>query len=492
LLLLLPALAIAAAPAVSRAAEVAAADLPDEVQRQIEEQTKHLPDDIRDKVRDAMVAAVNKHLEKQKSDEKEDNDDESAADKKEKSAEKGKSAKKDEKATDEPATDPVSAEAKKLREEMELLETRFKHRLAKYEQDHESERFEVAKAKLARRLKSEKSAEDLADAQEELERLKIEADLQKKRAEIDQLKSEAELAAARTEKAKIEQSFEVEDIKEKLDERVLGEENYPDEPFKDGVLSISLRRIELNGPIYDGAADYVCQRLDYLNNQSHKPIFLVIDECPGGSAIEGFQIVQAIKNSKAPVHVVIKRMAASMAAIIATLSDHSYCYPDSIILHHQASTLLMGNGRDMEDQMRQFKAISSRLIGAVAKKLGQTEQEFVDEMYKNRVSGDWDLFGDEAVKKGWIEHVATTIREEGIRTRPKGMRDAQRNIIILGESDSASPTSAAAASSANGYLERYEVTLSEEVDREGRRFVRLPRISPMDAWLIYNPDGYYR
>jgi hypothetical protein len=30
------------------------------------------------------------------------------------------------------------------------------------------------------------------------------------------------------------------------------------------------------------------------------------------------------------------------------------------------------------------------------------------------------------------------------------------------------------------------------VDAEGRRYMLLPRISPLDACFIYNPDGYYR
>ena len=84
------------------------------------------------------------------------------------------------------------------------------------------------------------------------------------------------------------------------------------------MLRVSLRRIELNGPIMSGAADYVCQRIHYFNNKSSKPIFIVIDNCPGGSVLEGFQIVQAMKNSKAPIHVVVKRFAASMAACITT------------------------------------------------------------------------------------------------------------------------------------------------------------------------------
>jgi ATP-dependent Clp protease protease subunit len=95
------------------------------------------------------------------------------------------------------------------------------------------------------------------------------------------------------------------------------------------------------------------------------------------------------------------------------------------------------------------------------------------------------LFGDEAVEKGWVQNIATTIREEGVRSKPKGQRTPLSHFMIIGEDK-------AAANAPQGYLERYEVQLKEEIDAEGKRHVRLPRLSPLDAYLIYNPDGYYR
>jgi ATP-dependent Clp protease protease subunit len=478
-------LAVAVSPA------VAADKLPEDLQKQIDKETEKLPEKIREKVRKQIYEVVSKELEAAAKEKSEEGDDE-------KKAEKSKADEKDKKPADskddakggkgtEAADDPTAKQVKKLREEVELQEAKFKHSVAMYEKQVEAQRLALEKLKIDRRLKTEQATEEQANLQQESERLRVEVELQKKKTEAEQLRIDSELAKLRAEKAKIEQSLLTEDFQEKLEERVLGEEKYPDEPFRDGVLRISLRRIELNGPIFNGAADYVCQRLDYFNNQSDKPIFLVIDDCPGGSAIEGFQIVQAMRKSKAPVHVVVKRMAASMAAIITTLADNSYCYPDALILHHQASAYLGGTGRDMEDQMRQFKEISHRLIGAVAKKLGLSEKEFVDQMYKNRSSGDWELFGDEAVKKGWVEHIATTIHEDGVRTMPKGLRLPPQQFFIFGGEGSA-----AAGNAPQGYMERYEVQLKEEVDAKGKRYVQLPRISPLDAYLLYNPDGYYR
>lgn len=462
-----------------------AEEIPDDWEEQIDEKTESLPDEIRETMREKLKEAVRRQLEKQAS-ASDESTEEAEDDAETKDAEtKEKDAKKDEKPAkkDPPKKDPLSEESKKLKAEIELIGTRFKHQIALYEKQIEAQRLQNEKSKIDLKLEEERIARQAKIMQRERDRMKLEIDLLKSRTALEQAQHSAALAEAKAEKERLEMQLTMETTKESFEDRILGEENYPEEPFKDGELTISLRRIELNGPIYQGAADYVCQRLDYFNNQSAKPIFLVIDNCPGGSAIEGMQIVQAIENSKAPVHVVVKRFAASMAAIITTLADHSYCYPDAIILHHQASGMLYGNGRDIKDQVRQLQEISERLIGAVAEKIGITEEQFVDQMYENRASGDWDLFGDDAVAKKWVGQIATIIREEGIRKRPTGTRKPPSLRLILGEKEQ---------KGSSGYLERYEVALPEETDEKGRRFVRLPRLNPVDAWLIYNPDDYYR
>ena len=51
----------------------------------------------------------------------------------------------------------------------------------------------------------------------------------------------------------------------------------------------------------------------------------------------GYKILKAMEGSAAPVYVVVKSFAASMAANIATQSKKSFAYPNAIILHHQIS-----------------------------------------------------------------------------------------------------------------------------------------------------------
>ena len=73
------------------------------------------------------------------------------------------------------------------------------------------------------------------------------------------------------------------------------------------MLYISDRRIAFNGAVTEQLADYVCTRIAFYNNQSSEfPIFIVVDNSPGGSVAAGYQIQKAMAASKAPVHVVVK------------------------------------------------------------------------------------------------------------------------------------------------------------------------------------------
>ena len=68
-------------------------------------------------------------------------------------------------------------------------------------------------------------------------------------------------------------------------------------------------------------SDFVCSRIAFYNAiDSEAPIFIVIDRSPGGSVMSGYMMLQAMETSKAPVYVVVKGYAASMAAIRASMS----------------------------------------------------------------------------------------------------------------------------------------------------------------------------
>ncbi|HVJ46782.1 MAG TPA: ATP-dependent Clp protease proteolytic subunit, partial [Luteolibacter sp.] len=245
---------------------------------------------------------------------------------------------------------------------------------------------------------------------------------------------------------------------------------YLQKPLReDGVLVISDRRIALNGMIVPATADYICSRIDYWNNKDRKlPIFIVIDDCPGGSVMAGYRILKSMEASEAPIHVVVKSFAASMAACITTLAEESYCYPNSLILHHQISAQLMFAKLNLTQQKEFYQDSQrwwERLATPVAKKMGITTDEFIKQMYSKSSGGDWSEFGDKAVGLKWVNNVVTGIEETSL-TRDPDATTAPRPAVVT--------------------------ALEEAVDAEGKPYAFLPRLNPKDVYFLYNPDGYYR
>jgi len=318
--------------------------------------------------------------------------------------------------------------------------------------------------------------EELADMRMEEERLQLANSVALKKIETEINELRLEDARLKNRRAKLD--LEVVEltaklsVKEKSDlvEDLIYSDRklmYLKEPFVDGVLHVSDRRIPLNGPIWSGLADYVSERINFYNNESTEyPIFLVIDSSPGGSVMSGYKILKSMQGSKAPVYVVVKSYAASMAAGIATLAERSFCYPNAVVLHHQISWGGIGNLTQQREFLEEAEEWWRRVARPIAEKMGLNLDEFIAMMYEKNSDGDWREFGDEAVKLKWVDHLVDRIWEMSIDKNPGRFGSS----VIFAQDE----------------------LLEEELDDDGRPFVALPRLEPFDFYYLYNPDSYYR
>jgi len=360
----------------------------------------------------------------------------------------------------------LQAELDKLTKQADLLAKRATlkeaERKARLDEELAADREKLEKMKLTNDL----AAAEVADQSREL--IQREQELKVRTADLQVQRSEFELQLAR-----LNSDLDLRVKRDLWKNRVNRDIQYTKEPFKDGVLTISDRRIALNGPIWGDTADYVAERIDYFNNQSHEfPIFIVIDASPGGSVMAGYKILKAMDGSAAPVYVVVKSFAASMAANIVTQSKKSFAYPNAIVLHHQILNGSFGNLTQQKENVKELEEWWKRLATPVAAKMGISLDEFIKRMYENRSTGDWLEFGDNARKQKWVDEIVETVREESYDKNP----DAP---------------SALGASPPPGHLDS-QPTLQERVDATGHRYVLLPRLDPVDCYYLYNPDNYYR
>ena len=351
---------------------------------------------------------------------------------------------------------PLTAETAKLTAERAL-------RLAKAAA--EAAALEDEKARLERQtsLEAARSSARLAERMNRIRELEAEA---------KQLQLEAGNTVARltNELSRFQKEEEARKVATRAKPR------YLKDPLVDGVLYISDRRIPFNGAVTDQLADYVIQRINFYNNQSPAfPIFIVVDNSPGGSVSAGYQIQKAMAASKAPVYVVVKGFAASMTAVIATLAERSFCYPNSIILHHQVSNNLRGNMTVLKEQIRFTTEWFDRLGTPVAKKMGISLEEFVKQMYANDSTGDWQAFGEKAKELKWVDVTVERIEETAVLDI----------IPVPTAPPSVVPVIRPPQTEISG--------VAAKVDDKGRPYYELPPLSnPFDAWWIYDPQGLYR
>ncbi|MCU0749200.1 MAG: ATP-dependent Clp protease proteolytic subunit [Akkermansiaceae bacterium] len=376
-----------------------------------------------------------------------------------------------------PEVDAAKAEQEKLANENKLEAERLT-------KETNAMRAEITRLKMERELLTEKQAletarrqaalkDELAKMEAEKERIAQEGELTKARAEklgnelkVVQAESAIEINRLQNEIASFETS-------KKRSEYADAKPVYLEKPLKDdGILVISDRRIPLNGPITTATADFITNRIHYWNNKDRKmPIFIVIDASPGGSVMAGYRILKAMESSDAPVHVVVKSFAASMAAGITTLATESYAYPNAVILHHQISSMLMGqlNLTQQKELHEESQRWWARLGNPIAQKMGITADEMIQRMYAKSTSGDWSEFGEEAQKLKWVNHIVRGIDESSFIEDPDKVT---------------APTSAP--------MPTRTASLTEEIDPSGKPYVWLPRLDPKDVYFLYNPDSYYR
>lgn len=341
-------------------------------------------------------------------------------------------------------------------------------------------RAEISKLKLERELITEKLALESAKRQEavkdavaesemEIARLTREGELSRIRAEKLAADLKAMQSEASLELTRLQSEIQTIETRDKRESFADSDPQYLEKPLRDdGVLVISDRRIPLNGMIVGATADFVTSRIDFWNNRDRKlPIFIVIDDCPGGSVMAGYRILKAMEASDAPIHVVVKSFAASMAACITTLAEESYAYPNALILHHQISSQIAFARLNLTQQKEFFQESTrwwDRLAAPVAKKMGISTDEFIEKMYARSTSGDWSEFGDKAKELKWVNHIVEGIVESSITLNPDVEKAATEK----------------------------KVALVEEIDADGKPFTYLPRLNPKDVYFLYNPDGYYR
>lgn len=113
------------------------------------------------------------------------------------------------------------------------------------------------------------------------------------------------------------------------------------------------------------ASDFVRE----IQSVQAKSITLRINS-PGGDVFDGIAILNSLRQHPATVNVVIDGLAASAASFIAMAGDNVAMAPNSMLMIHEASGMVLGNSQDMSEMAALLDKTSANIANVYAQRAG--------------------------------------------------------------------------------------------------------------------------
>lgn len=164
------------------------------------------------------------------------------------------------------------------------------------------------------------------------------------------------------------------------------------------------RILFLNTPVESTMANILTAQLLWLDQQSDKPINMYINS-PGGSVIDGLQLIDTMNFINAPISTTCLGMAASMGAVILSCGEKGkrFVLPHSRVMIHQVSSQMRGTYEDMRIEFEQTERCKKDIYEILAKNIGKTYEEIEALCDRN----NW-FIGQEAVDLGIADNIVET------------------------------------------------------------------------------------
>ncbi|MBT8477651.1 MAG: ATP-dependent Clp protease proteolytic subunit, partial [Gemmatimonadetes bacterium] len=118
-------------------------------------------------------------------------------------------------------------------------------------------------------------------------------------------------------------------------------------PILRGQETRTVYRVPVTGTVEMGLAPFVSRALDEAAEAGAAAVVLDIDT-PGGRIDAAWEIIDAVRDSRVPVHAYVNRRALSAGAMIALSADGLYMRPGSTI---GAATPVVGDGKRASEKM---------------------------------------------------------------------------------------------------------------------------------------------
>ena len=162
------------------------------------------------------------------------------------------------------------------------------------------------------------------------------------------------------------------------------------------------RILFLNTSIEPTMVNILTAQLLWLDQQSDKPINMYINS-PGGSVIDGLQLIDTMNFINAPISTTCLGMAASMGAVILSCGEKGkrFALPHSRVMIHQASGGFNGKSEDVKTSYEQLLRCQKDIYEILSQNIG-VEYEEIERLCSN--TDKW-FIGREAIDLGIVDKI---------------------------------------------------------------------------------------
>ena len=162
------------------------------------------------------------------------------------------------------------------------------------------------------------------------------------------------------------------------------------------------RILFLNTNIEPTMVNILTAQLLWLDQQSDKPINMYINS-PGGSVIDGLQLIDTMNFINAPISTTCLGMAASMGAVILSCGEKGkrFALPHSRVMIHQASGGFNGKSEDVKTSYEQLLRCQKDIYEILSQNIG-VEYEEIERLCSN--TDKW-FIGREAIDLGIVDKI---------------------------------------------------------------------------------------
>ncbi|WP_346961268.1 ATP-dependent Clp protease proteolytic subunit [Clostridium sp.] len=133
--------------------------------------------------------------------------------------------------------------------------------------------------------------------------------------------------------------------------------------------------------------------------EKRKKITIYIN-CPGGSTIDGFSMVDVISQSITPIRGICFALVASMGYHILLACHERIAFSNSVLLQHDGEIAIQNSTSKAKDTMKFFDNMEKRTKQYVLSRT-KISEEFYDKIYDQ----EYWMFSDEAKALGCIDKI---------------------------------------------------------------------------------------